>query len=180
VVVQPATDSAVRLDSASDLEVAYQRWSPLVFTAALRSTGNRDDAADITQAVFTAAWRGRAGFDPDAGPLPAWLLGITRRRIADFWADRMKQGRVQGAVEHDYKEDAAPSAEAAIDRVIIADEMANLGDPQRRIMEMAFFEDLTHSQIARALRLPVGTVKSHIRRSLMRMRNRLEVDGVAL
>ena len=168
------------MQSASDLEAAYQQWSGLVFTSALRATGNRDDAADITQAVFTAAWRGRDGFDPTRGSLAGWLMGITRRRIADHWADRTKRANIEEAVMSSNPGTPMPSAEVAIDRVIIADELANLGDPQRRIMEMAFFEDLTHAQIAHALRLPLGTVKSHIRRSLERMRSRLEVDGVPL
>jgi len=166
--------------TAADLEAAYQQWSSLVFTASLRATGNREDAADITQSVFTAAWRGRDGFDPSRGTVSGWLMGITRRHIADHWAGRTKQSTIEEAVMSANPGTAMPSAEVAIDQVLIADELAHLGDPQRRIMEMAFFEDLTHAQISRALRLPLGTVKSHIRRSLERMRSRLEVDGVPL
>lgn len=168
------------MQSEADLADAYRRWSPLVFTIALRATGNREDAADITQSVFISAWRGRAGFDPAQGALPAWLVGITRRKVADHWAGKSKQAKVEVAVMTNHEVKTAPSAETAIDRVLVADEIAQLGDPQRQIIEMAFFEDLTHDQIARALRLPLGTVKSHIRRSLERMRNRLEVNGVAL
>ena len=171
-----------RSGSDDALAEAYRRWSGLVHATAARSTGNAEDAADITQAVFVGAWRGREGFRPEAGSLPGWLMTITRRRIADHWESRSRDSRIQSAVEAadpgvDWE---PPEVDRIAAQMTIADELDRLGDPARTIVRMAFYDDLTHTQIADQLQMPIGTVKSHIRRSLGRLRTRMEVDDVAL
>jgi len=161
------------------LEEAYARWSPIVFAVAARACGNTHDAEDITQLVFVSGWRSRERFDPAKASPAAWLLGITKHKIADHWAAKTRDQRRLQAVQA--ASDGVVASEEGVDqvadRVLLADELAQLDQPQRKIMELAFYHDLTHSQIASLLSLPLGTVKSHIRRSLGRLRQRLEVDG---
>jgi RNA polymerase sigma factor (sigma-70 family) len=171
-----------RSGSEDYLAEAYRRWSRMIHATAMRSTGNVEDAADITQMVFVNAWRGRETYRPEAGSLPGWLMTITRRRIADHWESRTRDAKVRSAVEsvEPMVDLAPPDTERVAAQMFVADEIERLGDPAGRIVRMAFYDDLTHTQIADRLQMPIGTVKSHIRRSLERLRARMEVEDVAL
>src|SRR4051794_41528694 len=75
------------------LGLAYERWASQVHGMAVRAFGPGPDAEDVTQQTFVSAWTGRAGYRPDKGPLPAWLVGVARYKIADTWARRGRPRR---------------------------------------------------------------------------------------
>lgn len=158
----------------------YRRWSPVVFTLALRSLGDRTDAEDVTQRTFVSAWTSRTGYDPSRARLSTWLITIARRRIADMHESRARIRRLHEEMVRMTSADDLISAPIDLSQtILIANEMRQLQPDARLVMRMAFYDDLTHEEIARRLDMPLGTVKSHIRRSLTRMRDRLEVTRVA-
>lgn len=160
------------------LAAVYHRWSALVHTLAWRSLGDVKEAEDVTQQVFLGVWRGRRGFRPERGTMGGWIVGITRRTIADALSARSRRLRLVAAAGSSLAlaDPGARKPEAALDRVLVLHELARLPAPQQRVLRLAFYEDLTQTQIARLTGWPLGTVKSHARRGLHQLRRRL-ADG---
>ena len=159
------------------LEEVYDRWSPLVHTYALRALRDSHDAEDVTQQVFVAAWRSRHTLTPSPSALPAWLVGIARHKIADLRAARARDADRLAAVVslpgvHD---DAVQAADDEIaERLVVRQAVEDLPDPRRTIVFLAFWEERSHAEIAEKVGLPLGTVKSHVRRGLMKLHQQLE------
>ncbi|MFG3382606.1 RNA polymerase sigma factor [Streptomyces sp. NPDC047999] len=163
-------------DEAS-IEAVYRRWSPLVHTIARRTLGDDREAEDVTQQVFLAAWKGRGGYRPGRGGLPGWLVGITRHKIVDALAARTRRTEIAlaSARREQGTSGAAPGgAEEAVDRVLLLQALETLPAAQRRVVALAFYGDLTQTQIAAQTGLPLGTVKSHVRRAMQVLRRALE------
>ncbi|MEU8697241.1 sigma-70 family RNA polymerase sigma factor [Streptomyces sp. NPDC048680] len=152
---------------------AYRRWGALVHSLAARSLGDSREAEDVTQQVFMAAWNGRLGYRPERGPLPGWLVGITRRKIADALSARTRRGELAAATAARLQLTETGTAgrpESALDRVLVGTELGKLPQVQRRILHMAYYDGLPQTRIAELTGLPLGTVKSHVRRALHRIR----------
>ncbi|WP_431942205.1 RNA polymerase sigma factor [Micromonospora marina] len=162
------------------LRQAYDRYGRAVLHLATTTLVNRSDAEDVTQATFVAAWLGRETFDPAKGSLVGWLLGIGRRKVVDRIRATARETRVVETVKQlPEPVSTGPDPDTVVDRLVVADELARLPDEQRRMLELAFYDDLTHQQIAAVTGVPLGTVKSHIRRGMQSLKRRWEVDGAA-
>jgi RNA polymerase sigma factor (sigma-70 family) len=163
--------------SRDALSECYRLWGPLVMGIATRALGNRTDAEDVTQQVFVAAWQSRGTLRPSESALPAWLIGIARHRVADEYARRARATRVSQAVAAN----TVPGSEVEgrdvvdhlVDRVLLREAVEQLTEPRRSVLHLAYVEDRTQEDIAKQLDLPLGTVKSHMRRGLLRLRQDL-------
>jgi len=165
-------DAAFAEGGAGALERAYEAYGSMVYTMCRRALGT-DLAADATQEVFVSAWRARAQFDVRRGSLGGWLAGITKHRIVDLLRARQRQMIVG---EIDAASTGPSGVEEMLDRVLLADALERLPAASKRLIELAFFEHLTHAEIAERCELPLGTVKSDIRRGLARLRRHMERD----
>ena len=159
------------------LEEVYDRWSALVHTYALRALRDAHDAEEVTQQVFVAAWRSRHTLTPSPSALPAWLVGIARHKVADVRAARARDAdRIAAVVSLPGAHDDALQAadEDVAERLVVRQAVEDLPDPRRTIMFLAFWEGHSHAEIAEKVGLPLGTVKSHVRRGLMKLHQQLE------
>lgn len=175
-----ALDHSFAAGEDGSLEALYRSCSSLVYTLALRSLGDAAEAEDVTQQTFVSAWRGRDTYSPERGSARGWAVGIARRRIADALEARSRESRRLQAVRDDPAPSTADPLGAQADRMVVRNEVENLGPPRSTIVALAFFEAQTHEQIAERLQMPLGTVKSHLRRSLVALRRGLEAADASL
>lgn len=165
-------------DGSSDaLSECYRMWSPLVLGIATRALGSRHDAEDVVQQVFVSAWKSRETLRPSEHALPAWLIGIARRRVADEYARRARENRkatAAGSRLHQESEEIDVHVDSIVDRVVLRDAVEQMPEPRRTVLHLAYVEDRTHEDIANRLGLPLGTVKSHVRRGLLQLRRDLK------
>jgi RNA polymerase sigma-70 factor (ECF subfamily) len=163
------------------LEAAYHRWSTLVRSLAWRSLDDAGEAEDVTQQVFLGVWRGRTGYRPERGTLPGWIVGITRRKIADALSARSRRTELVASAQSSLREVGAVGdghADAVVDRVVVRQALNRLPAPQQWVLRLTFYEDLSQTQIAERTGWPLGTVKSHARRGLHRLRHGLAQEGL--
>jgi RNA polymerase sigma-70 factor (ECF subfamily) len=159
------------------LRELYDRYGSLLYSVALRILGNGTDAEDAVQRCWVQAWQTAASYEPRRGPVAAWLLTMVRSRALDLARSVASRRRAEDAVEAesapDPPLDPSDSAERRTLREKIAHAMESLSDEQRRVLQIAYFEGLSQSEVAVRVGAPLGTVKSWTRQGLERLRELL-------
>lgn len=159
----------------------YDRFSTLVFTVAMRMLKVRSDAEDLLQEVFVQVWRQAQSYSAERGSPEAWIINIARSRAIDKIRSirRMERSFVltddlARAESSDNVESSVAESEA---RMTMNSALANLPDAQRRVLELAYFDGLTQTEIAARLAEPLGTVKTRMRSGIQKLR---EILGTKL
>lgn len=163
------------------LRAVYERYAAAVLRVAAASLPSRADAEDVVQTTFIKAWHGRESFDPAKGSLLVWLLTIARHRAIDVLRSRTRDEQVVKVLRSTGGTAAGEPVrpDRVVDRLVMLEAIGELPPQQQRVLLLAFYDDLTHEQIATTTGIPLGTVKSHLRRGMARLRQRWEVDGDA-
>jgi RNA polymerase sigma-70 factor (ECF subfamily) len=158
------------------LHALYERANRPVFTLAVRLTGGREAAEEVTLDVFHDVWRRASGYDPANGTVLGWIMNQARSRAIDRVRFEHRKKRAPDALPAEALEEPAPAAdpvECAEQGRALRKALGCLSADERVAIETAFFEELTHVEVAARLKEPLGTVKTRIRAGLHKLRRAL-------
>lgn len=168
----------------------YDLCAPTAFGLARRMLGNEAEAEDAVQHAFISLWNHAAEFDADKGRVSTWLYAFVRNRCIDILRRRRREKAV--SLNHDDESSAAPidppenspTIEDHLNgkerRQLIANALRALPEPQRRVIEAAYFEGLTQQEIAEKLGEPLGTVKTRTRLGMLKLSDLLKDEAAVL
>ena len=162
---------------AQALEALYDRYNRIAFTLVLRIVRVREDAEDVLTDVFWQAWQQAGRYDTTRGKPVAWLLTIARTRAIDSLRASGRRGtevelepqRVPATPEKQQDPFVIAGMKQAVSKCL-----DTLPEAQRTALEMAYFEGMSHTEIAEALKQPLGTMKDRIRTGMMHLRKCLK------
>jgi RNA polymerase sigma-70 factor, ECF subfamily len=162
----------------------YDLLAPTAFGLIRRVLRDPEAAADVLQEVFWQVWREAPQYDPKRGSPEAWLVMRAKTRAIDRLRSIRRRDRtfvapVDESVARSSETPAENPAVVAEDRGLVQTALAQLPEPQRRVIELAFFEGLTQSEIATRLGEPLGTVKTRARLGLERLRGALRGERLS-
>jgi RNA polymerase sigma-70 factor (ECF subfamily) len=174
---EPLDDAAlvaalVRGDRGS-LALLYDRHARILLAVALRILGDRGRAEDLLHDVFLEAWHHGRDFDPSRGSVRAWLVARTRSRALDRRAALQRHVRLAQDARIELYDPAPPDEGASPDRARVRSQVADLPSELAAVIDLAYFDGLSASEIASHLAIPIGTVKSRMARALAVLKQRL-------
>jgi RNA polymerase sigma-70 factor (ECF subfamily) len=169
------------LKDAQALETFYDRYNRLVFSLVLRIIRIREDAEDIVVDVFWQVWQQAGRYDNSRGKPVAWLLTIARTRAIDGLRSSNRQPTHPATAEKiedhrmpEEKEMVTDPGVQAETRQAVREALRSLPEQQRIPLELAYFEGMSHAEIAESLQQPLGTMKDRIRTGMSHLKKQLK------
>ena len=160
----------------------YEQTSSLLYTLVLRIVRNPGDAADLLQEVYLEAWRKASNYDPTRGDPMAWLVTLARSRAIDWVRALASRGRdVTASLDDTPASDLVSRDMDALDisaanerHALVQASLKALPPVQQQVIELAFYQGLTHVEISERLHVPLGTIKTRIRLAMDKLRDGLK------
>jgi RNA polymerase sigma factor (sigma-70 family) len=177
--------SAVARGAVWAMEILYERYSRILYSLAYRMVADHQVAEDLLQDAFLAVWRRATSYSPQSGAVRSWIVSIMHHRTIDYLRSVRRRSTLKEAsweeVERDERTafpDAWDEAWQNIQSAKIREALMKLPTEQRMVIELAYFQGWTHSEIAEGCQIPLGTVKARMRLGLARLKRVVEEMGL--
>lgn len=177
--------AAVAGGDEASFGMLYDRYVKAVFSLALRIVQEQGVAEEVTQEVFVRLWRNAATFTSERGRFASWLLGMTHHLAIDQVRRRRARPQAIASTDDlpvqglpDTRIDVEEEAWMSVRRDVLRRALAQLPEAQRRVIELAYFNGLTHVEIAALVGDPLGTIKTRMRLGLQKLRESLQAQGL--
>lgn len=177
--------SALAAGASWAMESLYQRYSGLLYSLTYRMVTDRYVTEELLQDVFLAVWRHAASYTSRLGTVRSWLISMMRHRTIDYLRAARCRSLLKTMPLEELESDESvtfPDVWDEVWRLVqsaqVRSALLRIPTEQRKVIELAFFQGWTHSEIARRCRLPLGTVKGRMRSGLFHLKHELEMDGI--
>jgi RNA polymerase sigma-70 factor, ECF subfamily len=176
--------SAVARGAVWAMEILYERYSRILYSLAYRMVADHQVAEDLLQDAFLAVWRRATSYSPQVGAARSWIVSIMHHRTIDYLRSVRRRSVLKEATweeverdEHTAFPDAWDEAWQNIQSAKVREALMKLPTEQRMVIELAYFQGWTHSEIAEGCQIPLGTVKARMRLGLTRLKRVVEEMG---
>ena len=162
------------------LEQLYDRYAKLLYSVIFRIVRTQEDAENLLQDVFLQVWHHADSYDPRLGTPSTWMIRIARNKAIDLWRSKHYRGKTQ-RVQLEHAEEYADPSQSPLSTtiageasVLVKQALGRLPIDQKRLIELAYYEGYSQSELSEALSLPLGTVKSRMRLGLLSLRDQFK------
>jgi RNA polymerase sigma-70 factor (ECF subfamily) len=167
------------------LESLYQRYARLLYSLVYRMVADHQVAEDLLQEAFLSVWQRAVSYSPQFGAVRSWLVSIVHHRAIDYLRYVRRRASLKETTWEEVERDEQPAfpdvwdeAWRTIQSEVLRSALMKISTEQRMMIELAYFQGWTHSEIAKGCKLPLGTVKARLRLGLIRLKKVLEDMGV--
>ena len=167
------------------MEPLYQRYNRILYSLAYRMVADHQIAEDLLQDAFLSVWKRATSYSPQSGAVRSWLVSIIHHRTIDYLRGVRRRSILKEAnwdeVERDERTavpDVWDEAWQNVQSAKVREALMILPTEQRMVIELAYFQGWTHTEIAEGCQIPLGTVKARMRLGLQRLKRKLEEMGM--